>query len=232
MASRLFARAALPAARRVAPSAPRVARRRMATSHGESGSSDTVWMIGSAAIFGPLIAYLVMGSSKDVAHAKPHNAADDPHRVPKKGDVPAPEIPEPKNQGMTDSEGTTATPKEIASSISKATNEDSPRDALKAEASGKGEAADTSSPLTPDVDPTSEGAPEAKVEKREPKKGTFQSSDDEKARPTDMGDARAAARQTAQGQEKGNPKETQAPKKAKEEDKPKDGDEKEEEKDE
>ena len=131
-----------------------------------------------------------------------------------------------KTQGMTDSEGTTATPKEIASSISKATvraiptststtrlnrhelqNEDSPKDALASEAAGKGEAADTSSPLTPDVDPTAEGAPEAKVEKREPKKGTFQNEDDKGSRPTDMGDARAAARQTAQGQEKGNPKE-------------------------
>ena len=131
-----------------------------------------------------------------------------------------------KTQGMTDSEGTTATPKEIASSISKATvraiqispsamklkcyelqNEDSPKDALASEAAGKGEAADTSSPLTPDIDPTAEGAPEAKVEKREPKKGTFQSDDDTKARPTDIGDARAAARQTAQPKEEGNPKE-------------------------
>ncbi|KZV73841.1 hypothetical protein PENSPDRAFT_749870 [Peniophora sp. CONT] len=226
MASRLFARAALPATRRVATNAPRVARRRMATSHGESKSSDTAWMIGSAAVFGPLIAYLFMGSSKDIAHAKPHNAADDPHRVPQKGDLPAPEVPEPKNQGMTDSEGTTATPKEIASSISKSTNEDSPRDALASEAAGKGEAADTSSPLTPDVDPTAEGAPEAKVEKREPKKGTFQKEEDKGSRPTDMGDARAAARQTAQGSEKGNPKETQAPKKAKEEDKPESSEEK------
>ncbi|TBU44410.1 hypothetical protein BD309DRAFT_1018578 [Dichomitus squalens] len=97
MASRLARRGLFqsvrPAARVSArPTAP--AARRFATTnagHAAKESSDTAWQIGSALVFGPIIAYLLIGSGKKSSHAAeshthPHSAQHaDPEPTSAKG---------------------------------------------------------------------------------------------------------------------------------------------------
>ncbi|TBU31767.1 hypothetical protein BD311DRAFT_751553 [Dichomitus squalens] len=129
MASRLARRGLFqsvrPAARVSArPTAP--AARRFATTnagHAAKESSDTAWQIGSALVFGPIIAYLLIGSGKKSSHA----AESHDHSQPAQHADPEPSA----EKG----------PSDVQQAEDQAIAADSPKDAQAAEEAEAGSAA-------------------------------------------------------------------------------------------
>ncbi|KAI0322012.1 hypothetical protein OF83DRAFT_80337 [Amylostereum chailletii] len=197
MASRVFSRA-IPAFRAASRSQGRILSRRGMSSgaHDAHGSSsDTAWMIGSAAIFVPTILYLLSPAARSSGHAKEaHGHGTEGHgkTTPSPFSPPEPAVPV-SEEVVRDDEGTAVPASEVESSLSKSFNEDSPKDAANAEAAGLPEAADTSKTPEPSFNAD---APEQKDKPHEePKKGTLQSDEDDTPKPTDIGVARTAAKE-------------------------------------
>ncbi|KAH9924298.1 uncharacterized protein BXZ73DRAFT_79268 [Epithele typhae] len=137
MASR-FAHRLVTAARPAARVSTRSAGRRFASSgpgHAAKESSDTPWMIGSALVFGPVIAYLLFPSSKEKAkHTAAHPRAHDglshvpePVAAKQPASEPKPEAPEPED---------------VQKSTAQAVASDSPKDAQNAEETGSDSASE------------------------------------------------------------------------------------------
>ncbi|KAI0044420.1 hypothetical protein FA95DRAFT_1574490 [Auriscalpium vulgare] len=187
MAARLLVAAPLRAAIRAQP---RLVPRRLmsASAHAPKASTDTPWLIGSALVFIPTIGYLLSPAARDTPQ-KAHAAGG--HGSPK---VPAETVPHSSEPVTTDDEGTAVSASDVKSSISKAVNEDSPKEAASTEAAGLPEAADTSSSSekyhdgAPGQTADSEGAHEQKEKPHEePKLGTVQNEDDTSAKPVSQG---------------------------------------------
>lgn len=109
----------------------------MSSAHGAEAKSDTPWMIGSALVFGPLFIWLVSPTAKSKAHdvhekALPKSKSSGHGEAP----VPAPSVESAteapsgeSTETVTDDEGTAASNAEVAESINKAVDEDSPKEA-------------------------------------------------------------------------------------------------------
>ncbi|KAI0795210.1 hypothetical protein BC629DRAFT_1505995 [Irpex lacteus] len=178
------------------------------TAH-ESQGSDKAWAIGSALVFGPAALYLLSPSaSKQAHHAQqaslPKEKASNPDAAPVPTTPPpqehAPVEPAPEASVITDDEGTPASNKEVADSINKGVEDDSPKDAYAAEAGektdapapsseqGEGDKAISEKAEAPESGHEQDAAKSAAPEKT----GTLQSKDD--SGPSNIGDARQQAK--------------------------------------
>ncbi|KAI0693213.1 hypothetical protein BC835DRAFT_1089329 [Cytidiella melzeri] len=197
-----FGRLAIPSARVGARQAPR--RAMSSSSHGTQGS-DRIWIIGSALIFGPAAAYLLSPSAQSKAHdaqqhSLPKHKASEPENAPVPATPPpqehAPAEPSPEPSVITDDEGNTASSDEVADSINKSVDNDSPKDAYAFEA---GEQKETGGAASGDkaISEKAESPESGHVQSEKPSSekdtsGTLQSKED--SGPSDIGDARRQAK--------------------------------------
>ncbi|KAG2010277.1 hypothetical protein CC2G_013115 [Coprinopsis cinerea AmutBmut pab1-1] len=179
-------------ARRAQTTAPRRAlgRRNMASeAHTPATKSDTPWIIGSALIFGPIIAYLVSPSARKNTHAV-HNDKKEYPGLKKKSETAGSGEQHLKPVMMTDDEGKE---ENVAGSLALAEKSDVPKasdspagfEAAKAEAAG-----DESAPVQPDA---AQEIGSTSPKSHHDSKGTFQDAADSEPSPTPMGKAREAA---------------------------------------
>ncbi|KAH9851688.1 hypothetical protein C2E23DRAFT_886245 [Lenzites betulinus] len=209
MASRAFSRRLFAQSLRgpaAARAATRPAGKRFASSsaeHGAKKSSDTPWIIGSAAVFGPAAAYLLISSGKDkgkhnadahhAAAAKAHAPSEELIKKDEPKEAPAPEEEHPakdhkpaEDSAVADSEGNTASAEDVDASSKQAFKADVPEDAQRAE-----EHDDKFADGAPGQTAEAETDHEQKEKPGRSRSGTIQSEGD--SGPTDLGDAREKA---------------------------------------
>ncbi|KAF9013199.1 hypothetical protein BDQ17DRAFT_583692 [Cyathus striatus] len=130
MSARLARNTIHAATRRVATNArmtPRIAKRNMSAvgdaAHAAKSSTDRLWILGSAVIFGPAFLYLVSPSARKNRHDFHDDKHDFPGFVPKEA-APTPEASTPVI--MKDSEGESA---DVSQSVKIAEQDDAPKQA-------------------------------------------------------------------------------------------------------
>lgn len=185
------------------------ARRGMSSSgaheHGSS-SSDTPWMIASGVVFIPTILYLLSPYSKAAPHqahaASGHGEPHTPDETVVSQKVESEPEPAPEaasGEVVKDDEGTAVPVEEIKESIARAVTDDSPKEAIQAEAMGS-VPAESSTPYDNGAPgQTSDAESEwEQVDKPErgAKTGTVQGEG--ASGPTDLGDAREKSKQGQQ----------------------------------
>ncbi|EIW83045.1 hypothetical protein CONPUDRAFT_164057 [Coniophora puteana RWD-64-598 SS2] len=176
-------------------------RRTMSSSahgHGASGGSDTVWMIGSAVVFGPALVYLLSPASRKPAHKVAE--AHEPHHVTTQQETK-------EEPPMKDDEGTEVSGEEIKDSMSKAFDSDSPKDAQDAEEEQKGESSGAEEKAEEGEQKEEKKDEGAEVKGKEGEKKDDKAEDKEEDKvpevhePTNMGEARLQAKSGVQPKE-------------------------------
>ncbi|KAI0712481.1 hypothetical protein C8Q76DRAFT_694045 [Earliella scabrosa] len=119
LARRVLTQSVRPAPRAAAPTARSSRFASTGAGHATKQASDMPWIIGSALVFGPLMAYLLTSGSK----GKAKHAAEHHHAKPGISSIPAPSSA-PKEEESS----------EVEKSVAQAVASDSPKDAQAAEA--------------------------------------------------------------------------------------------------
>ncbi|KAI0754698.1 hypothetical protein C8Q80DRAFT_1266287 [Daedaleopsis nitida] len=102
--------------------------------HATKQSSDMPWMIGSAVVFGPMIAYLLSSPAKGKAHAAEHH-----HAKPGISTIPGDSS---DSESAPKEEESVPSSSEVENSVAQAVASDSPKDSQDAEEAGSSPASD------------------------------------------------------------------------------------------